>query len=217
MRRARATKYGLISMLSDWLNFLIRLLPIKYPDKTRNRSVFDLLRNVPGVIVSGSINNQTITIRGGSSILFLIDGVPVDRQFANFINVNDVLFIDVLKGAHAAIFGGRGGDGVIAIYTGTDPDSKITSRKSGIVDIIIYGFDKNRQFYSPDYSKNVSSLYEPDMRTTLYWNPYVLLSKGKENSISFFTSENTGNHVVTIEGLSEDGEPIFGTYEFSVQ
>ncbi len=185
--------------------------------KIRSRSVLEMLRNVPGVTVRGSFNSQSVSIRGRTSILYLIDGFPVDEQFVNLINVNDVLFIDVLKGASTAIFGSRAGDGVIAIYTGTDPDSKITRRKSGIVDIVIKGFDKNREFYSPDYSNNVSSVYEPDMRTTLYWNPYVLLSKGEKNSISFFTGDNAGNYVVITEGLSEDGEPIFGTYEFSVQ
>ena len=185
--------------------------------RTTNRSVFDLLRNVPGLKVRGSLTNQEVTIRNRNRILFLINGFPIDQQSVNSINVNDVLFIDVLKGASAAVYGSRGGDGVIVIYTGTDPDSKITRRASGIVDIVINGFDKNRQFYAIDYSKNVSSVYEPDVRTTLYWNPYVLLSKGEENSFSFFTGDNAGNYIVTTEGLSEDGEPIFGTYEFSVK
>jgi len=185
--------------------------------RIKNRSVFELLRTVPGVTVSGSLNNPTVIIRGRTSILFLLDGFPVDPEFISLININDVLFIDVLKGASAAIFGSRAGDGVIAIYTGTDPDSKIKRRKSGIVDIVMNGFDKNRQFYSPDYSKNVSSVNVPDVRTTLYWNPYVLLSKGEETSISFFTGDNTGNYLVITEGLGDDGEPIFGTHEFSVQ
>lgn len=42
-------------------------------------------------------------------------------------------------------------------------------------------------------------------------------SESEENSISFFTGDNVGNYVVITEGLSEDGEPIFGKYEFSVQ
>ncbi|MEM9547165.1 MAG: Plug domain-containing protein, partial [Bacteroidota bacterium] len=189
--------------------------------KITNRSVFELLRNVPGVNVQGSLNNPTVTIRGGNAILFLLDGFPVDPDFINLININDVLVVDVLKGPSASIFGSRGGDGVIAIYTGTDPDSNrnsnVTRRKSGIVDLVVKGFDKNRQFYSPDYAMNASSITKPDVRTTLYWNPYVLLSKGKDTSMSFFTGDNTGEYIVITEGLSEDGKPIFNTYEFSVQ
>lgn len=186
-------------------------------DRVRNRSVLDLLRTVPGVTVSGSFTNPTVAIRGRTSILFLIDSAPVDLEFINSININDVLVVDILKGANAAIFGSRAGDGVIAIYTGSDPDSKITERVPGIVDIVIDGFDKNRQFYSPDHAKDVSSVYQPDVRTTLYWDPYILVSKGEETSISFFTGDNTADYLVITEGLSETGEPIFGTHEFTVR
>ena len=55
------------------------------------------------------------------------------------------------------------------------------------------------------------------MRTTLYWNPYVLLSNGDEDSVSFFTGDNSGEYIAIFEGLGEDGEPIFGTTEFSVK
>lgn len=206
----------IVSKNSIYINPSNRII-VTQKDKIKNRSVFDLFRNVPGVTVSGSLNNPSVTIRGRNSVLFLINGFPVDQEFVSLININDVLVIDVLKGANTAIFGSRGANGVIAIYTGSDPESNIKRRKSGIVDIVINGFDKNRQFYSPDYSKNVSSVYEPDVRTTLYWNPYVLLTKGEEKSISFFTGDNIGNYVVISEGLSEDGEPIFGTYEFGVQ
>ena len=186
-------------------------------DKISNRSVFDLLRRIPGVVVSGSLFNPSVSIRGRGTPQYLIDGFPVEQEFVGFININEILVVDILRGAEAAILGSRGGNGVIAIYTGTDPDSKITREESGIVDLLIKGFDKNRQFYSPDYSREVSSVYQPDVRTTLYWNPYILLSDDKETSISFFTSDNTGDYIVITEGLSDEGEPIFATHEFSVQ
>ncbi len=185
--------------------------------KLSSRSVFDLLRDIPGIIVNSSSINPSVSIRGGGSILYLLDGFPVDAQLVNSLNVNDVLFVDVLKGPRAAIMGSRAGDGVIAIYTGTDPDSKITRRSTGIVDVLIYGFDKNRQFYSPDYAKDVSSVYEPDVRSTLFWNPYVSLTGDEENTVTFFTGDNPGDYIITTEGLSEDGQPIYGTFEFNVQ
>ncbi|MDA9774543.1 TonB-dependent receptor plug domain-containing protein, partial [Saprospiraceae bacterium] len=192
-------------------------------DRVRNISVFDMLREVPGVTVMGSYPNHSVIIRAASSIyvdptpLFMVDGVAVGLDFVSRMSTNDVWFIDVIKGARAAIFGVRGGNGVIAIYTGRPSDNNVTEREAGIVDISIKGFDKYREFYSPDYSKNISSVNRPDVRTTLYWNPYILLSKGKESSISFFTGDNYGDYIITMEGLSETGEPIFGTYEFSIQ
>ena len=191
-------------------------------DRSKFRTVFDILQSIPGVTVTGGFPNQRLIVRGVSSILtnnsalILIDGFQSDIDFLNAINIDEILFVDVLKGVDAAIYGSRGANGVVAVYTGRNKDSKVTKRKPGIINFTLYGFDSHRQFYSPDYSKNVSKVYEPDVRTTLYWNPYVHLSKGEENTFSFFTGDNAGNYIVTMEGLSEDGDPIFGTFEFSV-
>ncbi len=73
----------------------------------------------------------TIKIRGNSALsgtglpLFVIDGVPLDGKSLqssdnplNFINVNDIASIDVLKDASAtAIYGSRAAYGVIIINT----------------------------------------------------------------------------------------------------
>ena len=184
--------------------------------RTVNRSVFDMLRNVPGVIVNEYTEEPTVTIRNLPSGLCLIDGVPVEYEALRFLNANDVMFIDVLKGASAAIYGSRVGGGVVAVYTRTDAVSYESIRESGILKIVIGGFDKNRQFYSPDYSKDVSSVYVPDARTTLYWNPYVVLTSTVDTPLSFFTGDNKGDYLVVLEGLSDVGDPIYGTYEFSV-
>jgi len=187
-------------------------------DRTGSISILDVLRRVPGLIIRGDL----VIIQGPSSFnaaqpLFLIDGVPADFDVVELISPSNVWLVDVLKGPDATIFGARGAGGVVAIYTGRNPNSNITRRGPGIIDLVIKGFDKNRQFYAPDYSKNTSSVYGTDFRSTLYWNPNVTLTKDKENSISFFTSENIGDYVVAMEGISENGEPIFDTLEFSVK
>ena len=57
------------------------------------------------------------TVNAGSDPLYIIDGVPVERGFAN-LNNNDVESVEVLKDASsAAIYGSRGSNGVIIITT----------------------------------------------------------------------------------------------------
>ncbi|MBW3629193.1 MAG: TonB-dependent receptor [Gemmatimonadetes bacterium] len=81
---------------------------------------------VPGVTVetSGSPGaRSTVRIRGVSSFqnnnpLYIIDGTPVEEQFANFLNPHDVESIQVLKDASAAsIYGARATNGVVIITT----------------------------------------------------------------------------------------------------
>lgn len=56
-------------------------------DKREYNDITDVLRNTPGVVVSGSGSAQTISIRGMSSnyTLFLVDG---KRQYGKDVNPN---------------------------------------------------------------------------------------------------------------------------------
>lgn len=83
----------------------------------------------PGMLVNSSSgqpgNSPTITIRGVQSIqgagaqpLYIIDGVPTPAGDFQTINPNDFESLTVLKDANAAaLYGARGGTGVIVITT----------------------------------------------------------------------------------------------------
>ncbi|HUF28820.1 MAG TPA: TonB-dependent receptor plug domain-containing protein, partial [Gemmatimonadaceae bacterium] len=82
--------------------------------------------SVPGVTVasSGSPGSRsTVRIRGVSSFqnnepLYIVDGVPVQDSYINWLNPNDITSVQVLKDASAAsIYGARASNGVIIIET----------------------------------------------------------------------------------------------------
>lgn len=83
---------------------------------------------IPGVNIAGGSgqpgSNATINIRGVNSIngdtepMFIIDGAPVDADNFRSLNPNEIASVSVLKDAGAtAIYGNRGGNGVIIIKT----------------------------------------------------------------------------------------------------
>lgn len=91
-------------------------------DKDYFRDLADYLHRVPGITISG----QTVTIRGISSFhagnepLFVIDGQVVGSSYAdanNMLNVRDIDYVRVLKGADASVYGVRGANGVVLIVT----------------------------------------------------------------------------------------------------
>lgn len=97
-------------------------------DKDYFRDLADFLRRVPGVNITGTGNNQRVVIRGVSSFnsgiepLFVIDGLIAGTSYMevnNRINVRDIDYVRVLKGSDAAIYGVRGGNGVVVIATKT--------------------------------------------------------------------------------------------------
>lgn len=94
--------------------------------QTSSSVIQRLAGRVPGVTVeaSGSPGSRsTVRIRGVSSFqnnnpLYIIDGVPVEETYANFLNPNDVESIQVLKDASAAsIYGARANNGVVIMTT----------------------------------------------------------------------------------------------------
>lgn len=184
-------------------------------------TVFDMLRSVSGVRVTGTAPSQSARIRGVSSInadqtpLYLINGMVTDEAAVNTVNTYEVLFIDVIKDGRAAIFGLRGANGVIAIYTGPR-DASSYERKPGIINFELEGFYRAREFYSPKRSYEYQSAGIPDLRTTLYWNPELIIQDDSKE-ISLITSDRVGSYKVVLNGVSQNGSPIFGESSFTIE
>ncbi|MCL1614901.1 TonB-dependent receptor [Bacteroides sp. ET71] len=104
-----------------------------------------LVGKMPGVQVTipsgdpeGSVSIRVrgiSTVNAGSDPLYIVDGVPMERGFAN-LNTNDIESIEVLKDASAAaIYGSRGSNGVILVTTKRGNTEKLTVQYDGY-----YGF-----------------------------------------------------------------------------
>ncbi len=92
-------------------------------EKTQYTSVFDLLRNEPGVVVSpaGSGSMPKVYIRGISTNsdqtqpLFIVDGIITED--VTYLLPEDIYSIEVIKDGTAASYGMRGQNGVIIFKT----------------------------------------------------------------------------------------------------
>jgi hypothetical protein len=199
-------------------------------------NIFQVLQGrIPGVMVTGSGMNASIRIRGISTFsgsnapLFLVDGVPLSApggSFANdstmatnsdvFVNAalmsiapRDVDKIEVIKNAGAAMYGSRGANGVIAIYTRRGP--RITNENiMGIADDILYlpGFHAVKEFYSPKYDDPKEDQSKPDIRTTVYWNPSVKTNNLGNAEVEFFNSDKAKRLQIDLQGITDYGDPV---------
>jgi hypothetical protein len=69
-----------------------------------------------------------------------------------------------------------------------------------------------------DLSKKSSDSRIPDRRNLLYWNPDIELLPDKKTTISFFTSDCTGDYVVYIRSKNNNDDPgTYGKFYFSVK
>lgn len=98
--------------------------------KTKSENVQNMLTGrIAGLRVTqntaepGSYNNN-MDIRGLGSPLVIIDGVPRDVADLQRLNAADIENISVLKDASAAIYGVRGGNGVVLVTTRKGEEGK---------------------------------------------------------------------------------------------
>lgn len=78
----------------------------------------------------GAYNNN-FDIRGMGSPLMIIDGVPRDVADFQRLNAEDIENVSVLKDAAAAIYGVRGGNGVVLVTTKKGQEGKTTVSYNG--------------------------------------------------------------------------------------
>lgn len=189
-------------------------------------SVLDILRGrVSGLLITGSAMNPTVQIRGAVNFsgvvepLFLIDGMPVDKQLVLSLPVSDVDYVDVLKGAGAAIFGSRAGGGVISVMTKRGGSSYDPSQEKteGVLVAKLPGYTPVREFYAPRYDENKPENIRPDHRATLHWSPLIRTGADGKAQLSFYASDarNTSLRIIT-EGLTLDGQAGAGRQYLTV-
>jgi TonB-dependent SusC/RagA subfamily outer membrane receptor len=172
-----------------------------------------LAGRIPGVMVTGNkVNIRGIsTIYGNTDPLFLVDGMQVEPEYAMNMNPFDVERIEVLKGPETAIYGSRGGNGVIAIYT-----KRGKFMKKGILEFKMLGYATPKEYYIPGLEYRSDDPFEDD-RATISWIPDVVVGKDGEASCTFFTSDLKGRYFILLEGISKEGIPGVGVSEIEVK
>lgn len=183
-------------------------------------SVLDILGGrVAGVRVTGSGMNASVSIRNGGEPLFVLDGMPVDKDMILNLSVFDVESIDVLKGGSAAIYGGQGGNGVISVLTKRGNANYDYSQEvvPGVFTSSLAGFDRPREFYAPKYDIKRQSDARPDYRSTVYWAPQLTTGKDGIARFEYYNTDPATTIDIRTEVLSPAGEPGFARAVYVVQ
>src|SRR5690606_35143196 len=158
---------------------------------------------VPGlqILVAGG-GQANMSWRGGVPALYLNE-MQSDVQIVQSIPMSDVALIKVFP---PPFFGGgsSGSGGAIAVYT--KKGKEVQGDFKGLDFAKIPGYSPVKQFYSPDYSTYDIEHSQPDLRSTLYWNPFIVTDKNNKRIIlNFYNNDVTKRFRIVIEGISEDG------------
>jgi TonB-dependent starch-binding outer membrane protein SusC len=144
----------------------------------------NLAGRAPGITISTSgapgdatnVRIRGISSFGNNSPLYIIDGVPVQDQYQNSLNPEDIESMQVLKDASmASIYGSRGTNGVIVITTKrgkTGPAKLNYSGSFGLVNSV-KGYDQVMNTSSNVYAQAMKKKF-PDNPSAWYSNPSSL-------------------------------------------
>ena len=173
------------------------------PNARVSLTVLDYLRSkVAGLQISTG-GNPSVTWRGSATGIFLNEFASEISQVQS-IPMNDVAFIKVFRPPFFSSTSGGAG-GAIAVYLKQGDDGN--SSFKGMDFVRLQGYSTVREFYSPDYEKITGIVADNDLRTTLYWNPFILLDKNTRRvMIPFFNTDNCKKIRVIIEGINKDGK-----------
>lgn len=170
----------------------------------------------PKNLQNSDVNPAAITDRQPFEII--LDGAQVDANTINYLNVNNIYSIEVLRsGAYKNIYGTDAFGGVLLITTkrgSDDNDLQIIKKSPGMMSYVFNGYYKERSFYMPKYTATNSIVQ--DQRSAVYWNPDVITDKDGKTSLNF-TNAGKGNYRVVIEGIDNDGHLGRTVYRYKVE
>jgi hypothetical protein len=174
------------------------------PFALSSTDIFQYLQGkVAGLQINTASNPPTLTWRGGAPQLY-VDEMQTQPDMVATIPVSDIAYLKVFRPPFMGGVGGGSG-GAIAIYTRRGGDVKEAPGK-GLSNNAVNGYTAIRQFYSPNYESISDDNDKKDLRSTLYWNPEVQTSPGKNKVVlTFFNNDVTNAFRVVIEGMTKDG------------
>jgi len=158
-----------------------------------------------GVLFKNGVPYSTRSMNTPMQII--LDGMYMTEDALSSISPMDVASVEVLRRPGSlGIYGSMGSGGVIIITTKRgDGNYSRNLYTPGIVTFSPQGLYAVKEFKSPDYSNEQNSNDEPDLRSTIYWNPNIVTDKDGNATFGFYTADQTGRYKIVIEGVDLNG------------
>lgn len=192
--------------------------------KSSRTSLMDaLMGRVPGL----TAYNGYLRLGGPSNFqgaattepMLIVDGTQFtgggsDSNYGRLRQINPEIVdrVDVIKYGGAAIFGTRGGNGIIIVTT-KNADTMANGAAANRRDEFalykpVVGFSLPETFVAPDYSRIANREAYPDFRSTIYWDPFLATDNLGNINFSFYAAGEQTRYKVVIEGVTATGKPI---------
>ncbi|MBE8723227.1 carboxypeptidase-like regulatory domain-containing protein [Sphingobacterium pedocola] len=158
-------------------------------------------------------------------VQFFLNGMPIDEPSLNSIQTAEVEAIEIfLRDDLGTVSRMYQNDGVVSIITKKEKpkgprmslaEIEAMLPKSNVIDMFPLGYIKERTFYSPKYDTD-QSRNTNDYRSTVYWNPSVVIDESGEISLDYYNADGNGKYKVVVEGIDDAGKIGRSVYYYNV-
>lgn len=177
---------------------------------TKNHTtLLELLKEMPGIMTQGEEVYFARNYAAKQQPVIVLDNKIIDNEEVPFIAFQDIAEVEFVKDASSAFISGASAGGAILVTTKRGERTSVPKEVFHIKYITPLGVQITKEFYSPSYETVEQTNYvDPDLRTTLYWNPLVKTNEEGKASFDFYSGEDFSSYSVVIEGVTDDGRLI---------
>lgn len=176
--------------------------------KIAGATIYYNVRSGHWVMESPRSYSTADVLAGGNGLvdgLFFVDEIQMDVDFVERIPVSQVAYVKFFPPG-SIMYPGVGISCVLSIYT-KKGDDLLSVMPSFLNSFSYPGYTSEKFFPQPDYSQELKNV--TDVRSTLYWNPELILDgSSKETRITFYNSDNAKKFRVILEGFTTKGELV---------
>lgn len=195
-------------------------------DIEKPKFLFQLLSEIPGLRVFGSLEFPTIgVVRNSNSLepintnsfgatldkkgpLWVIDGFIWGNELGIVpemgLNSWGIDRIEFLVGAEASIYGSRSANGVFLIYTRNGSDVDYVNRKEGFINFQGYFESPSFESYSEIITKKPKKY--KGKANTLFWNPSIKTDQNGEAIVRFIPPVEYRDIEIRVSAVTKDGK-----------
>lgn len=176
------------------------------PRATNYGSLFQYLQGkIPGIRISNPLGGEPSVVWRNDPVSFFLNNFASSLADIRSTPMMEVDYIKIYDPSMGGAFGAYGG--VISVYTKRGKGFIYDEKNNKTLSLA--GYTPVTDFFSPDYATAVTVTGKPDLRTTLYWEPNIVLDKDKhEYLIKFYNNDITRKFKIVLEGMNFDGKLV---------
>ena len=145
-----------------------------------------------------------------SVVKLYVNGMHIPNLTYEDIELEDIDRVDLYLGSKAWVFGEDMVSGVVNITTRNGINRTTNDIFNNKV-VRLAGYQQPIDYYFPRYQPGEKpSQMQPDVRRTIYWNPYLRMAKDSPIHLDFYSADLPTTYTIRIEGITNRGRIVEG-------